>query len=521
MFLLALTLHSLPHVRGYEFFGRGDQATYQGVLTSLIANGSLLPDNFYPAATLVAYQLVVFAGAPLAWVDVAGRILPMAAFLLGNIVLGRLVLGTRTWDSAIAVAALLPLAGAFAPDLSPSGFGVALTPIVIASLLPEVGRTSLGRRARAVLLPTFAFVHPLGCLVLLGVVLVAMLVLRLANNSTAADDRDPAQNLVTPAALLGVSFAAWITPTILFASQLTSFRDALLSGLQASPGAHALGLANQAGLDLLELVTLPILTNLGVVFASLLGTLAAVWAITVQRERWLGRRRRLALVLSVEGLLGFAFLASLIAPIHLDVFRFVHFFAIVAPCLLAITVAVLGRRRLALSAGVLVAVAVTSWPFLYASPWLRLPSDFVPREEIAGVLWLLEHNQGAQQIPVTYLQTLNRDVDLAVGYEVRRSRTELANPLRVPDHFGRSIDGAIHLGNDAPVILVITSADISTYTGVWSKADRFNAADFRSVEGDPGLSRLFVNDAVGVYLVPADHPTSSRDGAPAAPGGGP
>jgi hypothetical protein len=497
--LVSLVLHAVPHARGYEFFGRGDNATYLGILHSMLASGQLIPDDFYPGASLIAYQVVAIAGIPIGWMDVVGRLIPMAAYGLGSVVLLRSLLGTRQWDAFAITAAVIPVAGAYTPETTPVGLSVALTPLAVATLLPDVGATALGRRARTVLLVSFAFIHPLGCLILLAIAVLVRLVDRSPSGRVGAvgERRDRS----TGGLLLAVSLAAWITPSVLFERQLSALRDAIVTGIFQSPGEFAVGLAGRARLEALEFVTLPLATNIGVVSGAVLGVSACVWALTVQRERWSERSRRIIILLGIEVGLATAFLVSLVAPVHLDIFRFVHFNAIIIPVLLAATAAVVGARRSGLASALVIGVGLVSIPFLYSSPLIRQPTEYVPSAEIHGVRWLLAHNEGAEALPVTTLHSLTRDVDLAVGRAERARRSEVANPLPIPDHFGADARGGINIGNDRPTVLTVSRYDVDTYTGVWGSAERFNERDFVRLGESDGVSRVYTNDAIDIYVV--------------------
>lgn len=503
--LISLTLQAIPHLRGYEFFGRGDSATHLGTLGSIISTGRLPPNDFYPAALLIASQLVVFAGIPIQLLDVAGRLLPQAVFTLGSIALARGILGSRKWDSMVAVASLLPLAGGYIPDFSPAPFGTALAPLVIATFLPEIGSTVMGRRARTLILPTFAFIHPLGCLVLLGVAIVVQVVSRLVRNTAVQQSPVTRQGYYsTGATLLAVSLAAWIAPSLLFRTQLIVIRDALLSGTSQSPGQFAMDLANRAHLDLFGFIAIPVAMNVGVVLAAMVGFFACAWALTVQRARWSGRRDRIAILIGIQLLLGLAFIATLISPTHLDVFRFLHFFMIIIPVLLGMVAAVLGLRRWALSGVLLIGIGLASIPFIYASPWIKQPAEFVPKAEVVGVQWLLAENEGPGALRVTTIQSLDRLVDLAIGPEARSQRPEFSNRIPVPDHFGAQGGDTVHLGNPDPVVLTVSVADIVDYTGIWSSADRFTPDDFVLLSRDGRISRVYSNNALDIYIVQSD-----------------
>jgi hypothetical protein len=232
--------------------------------------------------------------------------------------------------------------------------------------------------------------------------------------------------------------------------------------------------------------------------------MACVWLLAVKPEGRLRGSDGLIAVLAIEGLLGVAFLASLAAPVHLDLFRFLHFVAIIAPVLLAAVVVAAGVRLYKASVACVIGVGVLSIPFMFPSPWIKAPTDLVPTAEVVGVRWLLASNDGHEASPVVSLLGVQTDVDLVIGNSARKQREEIVNPIPVPDHFGFDAKGAIHLGNRELTVLAVSSREVSAYTGMWSTANRINQEDILRLSVDARAARIYTNQAIDFYLVQPD-----------------
>lgn len=154
-------------------------------------------------------------------------------------------------------------------------------------------------------------------------------------------------------------------------------------------------------------------------------------------------------------------------------------------------------RRPLVAAGVVIAIATTSIPFIFASPITYRPSDHVPPGEVDAVRWL-----GSQPLdyPVVSLLTLRRHAERAFPDAEDPRRHAIVNAVQAPDHLVDWHETV--LPNDtSKIFLVLFESDLDIYLELWNSSGRFTEADFQALTTDPRVSRVYVNQAASVFLL--------------------
>lgn len=518
LLIVTTALQALPYLRGYTYYGRGDEPTYAGTIQSILDTGFLMSSDFYPGARVLGVSLIEYAGLSPRGAEVVGDVSVTLLYAVGSVLLARAVIGSSKWDGLAISAALVPAAGVYAPSLThPAAFAAALVPLAAAMTFPRAGRSGVIRLGRVLLVVAFPLIHPLASIVFLAVLTVhgsiGWLMGRRVHQTTkpVAGQAD----LRPLTVMLAVALVAWVSGFAIYGNQLRSIRDAVIAGIPASPFSTALSTAQRSNFDIATLVVSQLEANAGVIIAVLFGVTAVLIALTVHRRRWGTQLAGLLFILGVTAALGILFIGSVVAPLHLDLWRFVHFYTIVVPVLLVVAGAVFGRGRPVAGAGLVMLVGLVSIPFAHASPTILLPSEHVPRSEVAGVQWLLKHNEDDDRLFVSSIFPLYRVVDMTVGLEERHTRFELNAIPDPPDHFGYDDSDSLRLETRGRThaLMTVSHYERFMYGDLWASADRFRRSDFRRLERDRGLSRLYVTDTFAVYRVPGS-PLAARHQTP-------
>lgn len=491
--LVAATVFYAPWLRGYEYFSRGDLASHLGTILTIAESGSVSQQDFYPAARLVGGILEMATGLGPAATFLIGRIAMTLVFMAGSVALARIVLGTKRWDVLVAAAAAIPIAGSYAPSFLPAAFAVALSPALIVSLV-LMDRSQPGRLVGVVLTICVAISHPL--IAMIDIVILALWIALSDIAERRGQSTDAAAPRFTSAGLIAVAFLAWITPFAVFRNQLVQVRDAVTGEGTGSTLTRMLDLAGRAGFGIIDSARLAIETNIGVIIVLAIAFPAAV-SVLARRRSWPGSRTAVATIVMLLVTLAGLTLVAAVGLSQLDLFRFVQIAGIVLPVCVGIAAAVLSAARPRLALAGLVGLFAVSFPFVHPSPNLFMPSDHVPPNEVAGVLWVAQASLSGD-VPVGYLASAKFVIPYGAPAAEDPLRVPILSAIRMPDHLVTSTAGSEFGGR---FLVPVSDMERYAFESLWASAGRFTSSDFNELDADPRVSKPYAGSRIDVYLV--------------------
>lgn len=510
------TIVALPVLRSYYFYGLADPLTHLGWLREL-SNGSLDPWGFiYPGTHLTSLALALFGGTSLR----LSMQLLLVVFTVAFLAFVPLVVWQLTGDRRAMVL------GAFAAFLlvpvNHTGFNLLYYPFSMTAFVAPLALYLFFRHARAEVSPyagrlrslfwtpaaglfllvgsAVVVLHPQTASALLVVVVAVAATQVLVGRRTATTTGRPVYGL---SATFGGLFLLWSGQFSRLTELGSLFGESVLSFVtmgtfgqsidQRTGSAEALGIGLPelfAKLFLLDAVFLALAG--GLVLALVTGRLAAL-----DRGR---RRQQLYVGVGLAAVLPYAAIHLLGALSGVNyAFRHLGFAMVLATVLGAVALWHLdrhlgGRRLLGVTRRAAPAVAVLALALgmvtLYTSPFLYLPSQQVSAQQMDGYRTTFEHDGG---LPV-------------IGPRDAPSRYNTSFPGASARTGGDINDTVMRNGLSSYYIedtLVVVSDTEKRRELVAYRGLRYSRASFRSVERDPGASRVVHNGEYRLYHVDA------------------
>jgi hypothetical protein len=507
----------LPLYR-YSLYAEEDVLSFIGSVRYILTTGGVAPDNYYPAAHLLA-SATTFASD--LGVETVIGVLPLLFSLFYIVTTYQLVsvLSDKRRETlfVVPVAALL-LFNWEHLMFSPSVFGFFLLPFVLTQMLTRYQFES-DRRTLLLMLAVIAivFYHPLSSFFLVFV-MVAIDGARYVADRTALSSETivpkRSTNLVLACLTLvftwHFSFESILGSTILVV-------ESLLGGGDTSTLGSNIETISRTTPSVLDLASAGFY-RYGIV-AILVGA-TGVYGLTKAYRYAAGDREIRSFELAFAGVF-VAFLALSIVAYTQDitigftrVSRYVRFTGAVfaglaASLLLANRSTGLGRSAFvaALLAGLLV-LAYLSVFTLYLSPITDDPNQQVPESELDGMQWLLTYQ--SEGLLVEELGTKQFRLHAAVTggdplpSSLRRRGVNYDSDPVPPDHFGYRNNTTLGASYPDARYLLLTTEGRQRYPAFYPdfRADwRFTPEDFDRLDRDTTTDKLYANGYFDVYHV--------------------
>ena len=172
------------------------------------------------------------------------------------------------------------------------------------------------------------------------------------------------------------------------------------------------------------------------------------------------------------------------------------------------------RRRLAwgLVSLIIVAAAILNVAGHHNSPYQIRPGDQVSQSDMDGMTWLL-YEKDPTVYTLFILGSPDRFSQAILGATVTSDRTDVRDVawLVFNDHFGYvaseqsgTSDNYSTVGEQyfwSDIYANINKYDKVAYQTVWQSLDRFNDADFKLIEQDPTVNRIYSDGASDSFYI--------------------
>lgn len=499
---------SIPIVRGYYVYGRGDLLTHIGITTDAIRLGRIEPDNFYPVTHLL-FGLVTFCtGIDLRLIPWITTLVFTLIFVLSVLLLIRTL--HVQWHSTPALYSLstLLILGSYNTLALPNALSILLYPLALHCFTKS--RRSLGHNLILVLLLLLIpFFNPLTCISLVITLAAVAMYFRWKSIREPVDNsiKGPSMRAsLVPASILVITFISWFSAFALFGQSVRLVWDWLTK--QAGPAKYIeiTGVLESHGIAGVSALTL---------FLRLYGVAAAfslVALVGIALGFWSNRRKKntaewtdalvppLFLHLALFGVF-------LVLPIGFGPDRVLEYVGLLALLisprfLLRGLGAQRNRAAVILVCGFVVVVSVMGLANAYPSPYTLQPNQQVTYRDVAATRWYVSHTGGDQLVYVIQSVQFFRLVDLVAGklfVDQHPALSPFTPGSTLPDHFGYNTSRCVGSQIQRSGLLILTGFDRSLYTSAWGFFPRYNESDFVSLDHDSTASLVYDNGETKIY----------------------
>lgn len=505
----------LPLIRGYYGFGGGDMLTHRGYVLDIQEFNRIGVGNYYPGVHVHIAMAMDVTG--LDFFTLKNVISPAFSVLYW---LGLLTLGKRLFDKPAKVHyftpfALLPVFKRWEHFYAGQMTSLALLPLLLYAIFSVDRARARYLTVGVVIFLYVVFTHPVTTVVslfIIGIVAASRFVSsRLEGGSLSVRESFPVFAL--PMAVV-VLFYSWYYSFTGIVYMTVGMVAALLGGSGASQASEYSSALSSMPLTSVQIAELA-LTRKGL---ELVLAFVTVLAIVYMANRFRHGTVQIGWT-HIFTVASFGFFSAvsavfLISPMMLDWFRmFWHaeLFAvlIIGMATYAYVQASQSRKSRLVAVGLVVIVLSSLIVFgFYNSHLTRSPTDHITESRVDSMEWFVEHRDQTE----TAYGFNKRYVHALTGVESNTDvYTEWTTPI--PDHFSYNNSSTFATSNRNGSYLVITTKLERWYPALhpeYPQHWKYSPSDFRKLDRDDGLAKVYDNDGVRVYKVTTDEDESDE-----------
>ena len=502
----------IPYIRGYAGWA-GDHLTHLGYIKDILLSGHFPSGDFYPVTHGLIFSIISVTGTDIFMANLITAMLSIL-FVLFTYLLAKEILpdkGQQILSTLFASAILI--GGSYNVYLMPNGWSIFLLPLIYylyfkSKILPF-------KILFIFLLILYPLIHPLSALI----VIVSIASLELSKwiipfvfdrKQILASQINYKPSIIYVVIGL-VSFLTWVLSFQSFRANIRLIWKQISTGFGPDPVAEigwSLNKVNIHGLDFVTLLFKMYGAVLILILLSLIGTyivMRSIRSVGLNVEGY----RYLALV-GLFFLTGASYAAYLIGVPGLEALsggRILFYLEIMTPVLavpaLFMVLTKKNAFRLVRVGAVICVVFLASVPSiisLYPSPHTIQPSTQVTHMLFQGSEWFIEAKD--ETIGCAFIMTPpSRMADAIIGSAEAHGRTDLSRDLiQLPNHLGYAENSTLGatLSNR---YVTVSEFDREIYSSVWKMIGRFNDVDFKKMDIDYSVSKIYSNGGFDVYFV--------------------
>lgn len=523
-----LIVVSVPLVRHYEFYGRGDVLSHVGYMKDLVTTGHVGTSNQYPSTHILAVFLSLCGDFGLGTVTVTVPQVFTGIFSIWLVVFMRRFLRNESQlFTGLALSCLLVFNSANAQvisyvTLAPNALSFFFFAFAVYAILrstePSTGRTFAVVAAIVVVcIPPF---HPLTSLILAVVMIIAWSLFSKTSHPRYSRIYPQRTSISRFIALLSVSYLVWHSYAHLLVGSLEDVVNSLLVGVQDSEFQRYSSLVGTAHLSITNLLIAALQTYGTFIIMGVAASISVVRVLYIQTHRLrdtsdpMRLARALFIVLTITG--AFMAFVTYIVPFG-RIFSFALLFGY------AVVASEVGTRLAHSSSDdkprippsrririfpiiftiVLIVLVCMSVFSVFLSPIVRYGNQQVTSSEYNGMSFFFE-TRNVNRTIVELGISQERFYDAIEGSDAPRLNIFYGEMTTPVDHFGYDSHDSISESYNSEVYMLITDLGEQFYPSVYGEFEdlwRFAPSDFEKLESDLNVQHVIATGTLDVYLI--------------------
>jgi len=500
-----VTLLWIPYIRGY-YSWRGDNISHIGYIKDILISGHVLVNNPYPITHIFVTTLIQILGLPTEIIVNYSTALLSVFYVISIYLLSTSVLDSKR-EQLLSVAAIsCVMFNGYDVYLMPNGWSLLYLPIVLYFCNKSFGNEHTFQYTflLVVLLILYPFFHPLSsCIIILMLFVIGIIkYVRIYENRIVS--KDIFTHFPLGLILLEiVIMLPWVLSFQRFKISLRILYQTITTG--SGPNAIAdmgdkLDKINLHGFETINLI----LKIMGDEILYL--TLTFICFIILIKKSPKIKNTNLMIVLIFIfsiGVVYFIYLVGIIPGLQtLGSSRLTAYLASFTPIPVGFVLNYILCKKKNISGVLCIFIILTastiSISSLYQSPYILRPTPEITKMDINGASWLLDHKN--PYIESTSIQ--NHLYLFANGIlGVKNAKIISHYPPIIPDHFNYSIHTYLGSSYQSDEYALITMYDSMIYETVWKVIGRFNSEDFKKLNNDLSVNKLYSNGEDHVYYI--------------------
>lgn len=506
----------VPLVRNYVTWTRADQLAHVGFLEDIAHTGHVGGFNPYPITHVFLSEIASITGlSPLQMANL-NTVIIFAIFMLTTYLLATALLpheGQRLLAALVVGGTMAGISRAYLVPAIPNTWSVLMLPLVFYCYFKRE-RVQF-RMLLALLLVMYPFFHPLSALLIMASLAIMELAKPIYSRllrwfGMGIPSWMESRPVVWPILLELAIFAPWVLTRDAFHSNVLSFWTQLTTfggSRQLQVTGEKLGKADVHGIGIAILMV----KMYGELIVFLLLACLAAWLLVRQlragdRDSGKYRLLHLGILILLACLLYGAYFVGIPGAKAVAFDRLLIYIEVACVPLVAFALWEIARRASFSglvkvgTCGMMVLALVLNFFGRYNSPYMIRPNEQVTYGDMAGMTWYLSEKDplvlafNIQTPPERFSQAI-------LGIETTSLRNDMPFSSQVESHFGYDNSTTLREQYNGDRYINVNKYDKLVYQTVWAQLGRFIDADFKKVEEDPTVDRIYSNGGMDVLFV--------------------
>lgn len=514
LFLLLITRISilyLPYIRNY-YCWMGDNSTHFGIVKEIISGGYVNQTNFYPFVHIFLAEFQIFTSMPIEFTINHSTAFLSVLFILSTYLLAKSIFTDEKPILLTLAATGCVIFSQYEMYLMPNGWSCLYLPFALYLILKSINSENCFsfKILAIIVMIMYPFFHPLSTLLLIFLLILIIIfqyLIKIPQISGAQKDRP---RINTPWILLSIISVVWIPWLIsfrIFEKNIENIISSIITGETIDVIGGISGKLDKMNLNTIDF-TILFLKQFGDELIFLVLFLIGLVIIFKYSKLFKNFENIiiLALVVFFFGMLYFLYLFSIFPGLgSFNAQRIISYIILTTPIFTGIVYTYATSKR-KIFINILCVFIIILPPLLtlfaiFPSPYIYNPTPEITQMDLKGMNWTFTFKD--IDIPSLYIMSPpNRFADIILGINGRNERPDIGKYVyRMPDHFNYNRNP--NLGNTYShnYYAVITKFDTIIYDTVYSPVGRFHNSDFKQLQIDNTVERIYSNNETTVYYI--------------------
>ncbi len=515
--ILYFTLLSLPFLRGYAIYGRGDVMSHAGYINDILFYNFLSNDDFYPIYHILASEIKILAAIETFKIitiltPILYLMFPVSLYCLAKIVLLN--------NKILIFLGSIPFISAYASSFTPAGLSLIYMPFLFFLYIKSITFDSANYKLIIIILIIFyTFLHPLASLILsiififvdISKAYLKYIFIFKSNLLTLEHIIANYYKIIDLKifAIFNICFIIWFSSFSIWANSINKVSNWFLSDAKANPFQEYYinsNLAIDAGYN----PNILIIKLFGPIFVFI--AIAFILSLYMLKNIKKDVFKHISLISIV-----FILLCSIVPIFYVlvSVTRLLYYLIPISIILVGFIIYP-GNQKIIFSKlekkyrliinytiFLIVASAILLNLFsLHPSPWIITPSMHVTSMELIGMEWFFDHKN--EEISSVYSGITDyRFGDAILGHKETRMRSDISKdwqiPEGIPDHLGYTNNTSISEAFNGSRYIIFSKLSEEIYEKVWTFKRRYNKEDFDRLNCDKKINKIYSNKELRVF----------------------
>lgn len=504
----------IPYIRGY-YSWHGDNISHLGIAKDVLIHGHVSSHLVYPITHILLSELAYITGISIEIIANYSTALFSVFYVISIYLLATSSLVTKKEQILAVTSIACVFFSGYDVYLMPNGWSLLYLPIVLFFYFKSLTKkNSLSYTILfSITLIMYPFFHPLSAftliLILVVIGFVEYLIPIIRNNSFLFNK---SSFPLTPILLEIVIFLPWLLSFQQFNLNIKMLYHSITTGSSPDVIASMGETVNKLSLNKLEFIELSI-KLMGQQFIFLILFLLS-FILLLKYPNTRKDNKYLIILLSITSFLGLMYASYLFGIVPglqaIGSGRLQTYLVIFTPIFAGFVLSYIVNKKITIftlnlaptiCVVIILIASILSISSLYPSPYVIQPNPSITQMDINGAEWYLKFKNPA--INNIFIMTPMYRFAAGVLGPIESEKL-LGSPYleaKIPDHFNYTVSTNLGSSYNQNKYCMITMLDKTVYDAAWKAIGRFHKEDFKELEKDFSVDKLYSNGETDVFYI--------------------